>query len=182
MNGPLNSETEVKAFGRAAYAQIYDEMREKDRYALELGDTLDVKASILLAAITLIATQTVYFFEKTGSRFQHVLLIGSAVLIVGAIAAAFGVLWPRTYQLPVAETSAIDRTKELQAFYAQNEGRDSAEMLGELTKDMMGWAEERIGDNMRNNFSKKDFMQWAFYFTGAAIVLNSVVLFTFVSF
>jgi hypothetical protein len=64
--------TNVKAtiFHERAYERLLEEINSKDDLAVRLGDTLDVKASIVLAAITLLATQTAYFLDQETPAFR----------------------------------------------------------------------------------------------------------------
>ena len=164
-------------FHERAYERLLGEFYSKDDLAVKLGDTLDVKASILLAAITLLATQTAYFLDKQTPGVAHYLLIGAAVLLSLATGCAFAELWPRTYMMPVPETSGVSRATELQDFYSQREGINAETMLAEFTKNEMGWAEERIIANQRINHFKSKALEWSFYLAATAMALNIATLF-----
>jgi len=130
-----------------------------------------------LAAITLLATQTAYFLDKKIPGTSHYLLLAAAILLGAAIAAAFAELWPRTYIMPAPESSGIARAAELHDFYSKHENVDANTMLAEFTKNEMGWAQERIAKNQRINHYKSKYLEWSFYFTGAAMILNVATLF-----
>jgi len=168
---------QVAMFYDTAYEHLLEEMNQKDDLAIKLGDTLDMKASILLAAITLLATQTVYFFDRGASGLPHYLLIGAAALLSLATISAFVELWPRTYMMPVPESSGIDRAAELRDFYSQCEDVDHRAMLAEFTKNRMGWAQSRITANQRINRIKSKFLEWSFYLAATAMLLNIATLF-----
>jgi len=167
---------EVIKFHEAAYERVLEGMFAKDDLSIKLGDTLDVKASVLLAAITLIATQTAYFLDKGVAGLSHYLLIGAGVLLVGAMAFAFIELWPRKYTLPRPEKSSIDRVAELRDFYAQHENVESSLMLAEFTKDEIGWAQTRISENQAVNRTKSKSLEWSFYLTALAMIFNIATL------
>jgi hypothetical protein len=172
----MSSNDNVMDFQDMAYQRLLEEMNEKDDLTLRLGDTLDIKASILLAAITLLATQTAYFLDKRQTGVANYLLIGSVILLCCGTIAAFWELWPRTYLLPVPEKSGIDRAAELRGFYSQHEGVEAGTMFAEFTKDEIGWAQFRISTNQNINKFKSKCLEWSFYLTGAAMVLNIATL------
>ena len=173
----MAANAQVTIFHEKAYERLLKEMNSKDDLAVRLGDTLDVKASILLAAITLLATQTAYFLDKGTPRLPHYLLIGAAVLLGSATLSAFTELWPRTYLMPVPESSGISRAAELHDFYSQHEGVEAGVMLAEFTKNEMGWARERITKNQGINRIKSKCLELSFYFTAVAMLLNIATLF-----
>jgi hypothetical protein len=173
----MSANAQVNIFHEKAYERLLEEINSKDDLAVRLGDTLDVKASILLAAITLLATQTAYFLDKGILGLPHYLLIGAAGLLGLATLAAFAELWPREYQLPVPESSGIDRAAELRDFYSQHEGVESSVMLSEFTKNQIGWAQFRILKNEGINESKSLCLQFSFYLIALAMSFNFATLF-----
>jgi hypothetical protein len=168
----MASNVNVTAFQDRAYERLLQQLEGKDDLTLRLGDTLDIKASILLAAIILLATQTAYFLDKHQTGVAHYMLIGSVILLCGGTIAAFWELWPRTYMLPIPEKSGIDRATELRGFYSQHEGVEADTMIAEFTKDEMGWARSRISTNQQINHFKSKCLEWSFYLTGVAMALN----------
>jgi hypothetical protein len=173
----MSSNAQVTAFHDAAYERLLGEMNKKDDSAIKLGDTLDVKASILLAAIALLATQTAYFLDKHVLGVAHVLLILSGVCLAIATIASFFELWPRDYHFPVPEKSGIDRAAELRDFYSQHEGVDASVMLSEFTKDEIGWAQFRISKNEAVNERKSLCLRISFYLIAASMTFNIITLF-----
>jgi hypothetical protein len=163
-------------FHDMAYERLLAEINAKDDLAINLGDTLDVKASILLVVITFLATQTAYFLDKHTPGPPHFLLVGSGVLLAGSTIAAFVALWPREYMFPLPEVSGIDRASELRDFYTQHENVDARAMFAEFTKNEIGWAQSRISANQRKNRTKAAWLEWSFYFAAAAMVLNTATL------
>jgi hypothetical protein len=164
-------------FHDKAYERLLEEINSKDDLAVRLGDTLDVKASILLAAITLLATQTAYFLDKKTPGLPHHFLIGAAILLGLATIASFAELWPRTYMMPVPESSGVARAAELHDFYSQQENVDASTMLAEFTKNEMGWARSRIATNQEINHDKSKYLECSFYCTAIAMLLNIATLF-----
>lgn len=174
----MSGEPEVILFQRRANERMLDEIRAKDALEFGLGDTLDVKASILLAAIALLATQTAYFLDKQVSGLPHLLLVGAALLLVLATVAALLELWPRDYMAPVPESGGLNRIEELSQFYSEFEDADADFILAELTKDEIEWAIDRIGRNRKANNFKSRFLNLSFYLTLVAMGLNIATLLT----
>jgi hypothetical protein len=173
----MATNSQVTIFHQMAYERLLGEIYSKDDLAVRLGDTLDVKASILLAAITLLATQTAYFLDKQAPGLAHYLLVGAVLLLGFATIAAFAELWPRTYLMPVPESSGINRATELHGFYSQHDDVDARTMIAEFTKDEMGWAQTRISTNQAINRNKSKFLEFSFYFTAIAMLFNIATLF-----
>ncbi len=173
----MSADTQVLLFHERAYERLLAEIGSKDDLAVRLGDTLDVKASILLVVITFLATQTAYFLDKHATGTPHYLLEGAGIILALATIAAFVELWPRTYMMPVPESSGVDRAAELRDFYSQHADVDVSTMLGEFTKDQIGWARTRIATNQGINRQKSTYLSLSFYFIAVGMVLNSIVLF-----
>jgi hypothetical protein len=154
-----------------------DEIDLKDDLTLKLGDTLDVKASILLAAIALLATQTAYFLDKQTSRLTHDLLIFAALSLGAAMVCAFVELCPRRYMMPAPDSSGVSRAGELRDFYSQHADVGADVMFDEFTKNEIEWAQKRIAANRRINRIKSFCLEYSFYFTAVAMTLNIATLF-----
>jgi len=173
----MSVNAQVTIFQERAYERLLEEMNQKDDAAIKLGDTLDVKASILMAAIALLATQTAYFLDKQTPGLAHFLLIGAGISLAFATIFSFVELWPREYHFPVPERSGIDRVAELHQFYSQHQIVDASVMVSEFTKDEMGWAQFRISKNEAINETKSLCLQLSFYLTAAGMTLNIATLF-----
>jgi hypothetical protein len=173
----MATNAQAAIFHERAYERLLDEINSKDDLAVRLGDTLDVKASILLAAITLLATQTAYFLDKQTPGLPHYFLIGAVVLLVLATVATFVELWPTDYHLPVPETSGIDRVGEIYDHYSKYENADADVMISGFINDEIGWAQFRISRNEAINDKKSLWLQVSFYLTAGAMTLNLATLF-----
>lgn len=157
--------------------RLLDELNAKDDLAIRLGDTLDVKASIGLVVITFLATQTAYFLDKHVSGAAHNMQIGSVVSLSVALIFALLELWPRTYMLPLPESSGISRAEQLRKHYAQYEDAPISAVVEQLTKDEIAWAKTRITANQKKNHRKSAWLSVSFYFTVGALILNLLTLF-----
>lgn len=157
--------------------RLLEELSSKDDLAIRLGDTLDVKASIGLVVITFLATQTAYFLDKHISGAAHIMQVGSVVCLSVALFFALVELWPRTYMLPLPESSGIERAEQLRKHYAQYENVPDFVVIEQLTKDESAWAKVRIAVNQKKNHSKSIWLSISFYFTTVAMILNILTLF-----
>ena len=171
----------------AAIAEIrLGEINAKEDLSLRLGDALDVKASIGLALLIFLATQSAYFFDKGIARYAYWMQVASVVCIVAAAIFAICELWPRTYILPEPESNIItERIEQLRQFFLAhpNEHADiEASIASALISDQMKWAKERIADNQKKNWRKSDCLNWSFWLTIPAIALNLATLLTFMGY
>src|SRR4051812_14926268 len=80
---------------------LRDMTLERDRMELALGDTLDVKAGLLLAVIAVLGTLSGIFLSSNnlGNRWQLAQFVSILFLSVSCGLAVLTVI-PRTYQLP----------------------------------------------------------------------------------
>ena len=163
----------------AAIAErLLQDINAKEDLSLRLGDALDVKASIGLALILFIATQTAYFLDKGISHLGITMQLFSIVSIVLAASFALAELWPRTYFLPDPESQYVaNRIEQLKAHYAPYADADSY-VTSALMEDEILWAKVRIEDDRKKNDKKSSLLNWSFCFTGVAIVLNLLTMLT----
>jgi hypothetical protein len=162
--------------------RLLGEINAKEDLSLRLGDALDVKASIGLALILFLATQTAYFLDKGLSHFGLWMQYGSIASVVLAAFFAVRELWPRKYILPEPESEIIpERIGELNQYF-QTYSAAYPDVIGNvekaLLKDEIRWATNRIADNQKKNRIKSDSLNFSFWFTVPAIVLNIGTLLT----
>lgn len=164
--------------------RLLDEINSKEDLTLRLGDALDVKASIGLALIIFLATQSAYFLDKGLSRFGFWMQIASVLCI--ALAAFFAVyeLWPRTYILPKPESDIIPaRVKQLKEYFAsypESYPNVQENVADALINDEIGWATSRIADNQEKNWRKSNSLNLSFWATIPALALNIATLLTLI--
>ncbi len=157
----------------AAIAEIrLGEINAKEDLSLRLGDALDVKASIGLAVILFLATQSAYLLDKGVPHLGIVYQILSIVCIV--IAAIFSLLelWPVVYVLPEPESPEIShRIEELTLHYSAYPDVEVYAAKA-FMDDQINWATKRIADNQKKNRRKSTLLAVSFCFTGFAVVIN----------
>jgi hypothetical protein len=169
----------------AAIAEIrLGEINAKEDLSLRLGDALDVKASIGLALLIFLATQSAYFLDKGLSHFGHVMQTGSISCICVAVVLALCELWPRKYVLPEPESPVVTKrieqlTEHFRAFPIEHPDIEMS-VANALIKDEMQWAKHRIAANQKKNWRKSNFLNWSFWLTIPAIALNLATAFALV--
>lgn len=165
----------------AAIAELrLEEINAKEDLSLRLGDALDIKASIGLAVILFLATQTAYFFDKGLSRVAFVMQIISIICIIAAAVFAMLELWPRRYVLPEPESEIISaRIEQLEQHYAAYDN-PVVNTESAFIKDEIQWAKNRIAENQKKNKVKSDFLNKSFWFTAVAVVTNLLTVLAFV--
>lgn len=164
--------------------RLLAEINAKEDLSLRLGDALDVKASIGLALILFLATQTAYFLDKSLPKIGSWMQYGSIVCVVIAASFALRGLWPRNYTLPEPEFIP-ERIGQLNQHF-QTFSQDYPDVVGNVEKallnDEIAWATKRIADNQKKNWIKSNSLNRSFWFTVPAIVLNIGTLLTLIKY
>ncbi len=153
-------------------SEFSDYVHERDQREFSLGDTLDVKTGLLLAAFTFLAIQSGDLI-KPGLPISQFAAQALAVLseIIGAAFCAIE-LWPRDY-----ETEAMPERYE--EWIARNEAY-GAEYPGapliDLSSARLSAAKQRVKINNARNQFKSTMMFRAFYCLVIGFALNLVTL------
>jgi hypothetical protein len=157
---------------------IIERLNAKDELTFQGGDTLDVKASIVLVVVTFLAVQSADLLTK-----GNLTCIGKATQIVGAIFLALaGILvwcqlWPRKYEVEAAEQLPQWKA-ELEEFY-QDDPDAPAKVLELLKKGIIERTAERIYVNAAINRTRSSFLLWSYILTTLSLGINLVTLFAF---
>lgn len=153
-----------------------DDVRSRDAYELSLGDVLDVKVSILLAAITFLAGLSGGILLSVG--LPLILKAGqiiSLATISGAGILALLELRPRTYKLPDLPSAWARWIKSLEMHYAGKEEQISLTYRA-YVEGFTARAEERIEQNHAINLTKSRLMAGCFCLIAASLVINLLTL------
>lgn len=147
----------------------YEQARERDAFEISLGDTLDVKGSILLAAVAIMASLSVYILGMGGIPpcLREAQIAAIAAMSIGA-ALTIGQLWPRNYSLdemPEVYSNWMDSEVE------QDAG-DLNSAIGKTIQLAIDLANEGISANHKINKLKSALLHAAFYFVAASMALN----------
>lgn len=145
---------------------------ERDKEEFALGDTLDIKTGLILAALTFLAIQSGDLIHGGLPLGQRILQYVSVVaLIVGGILSAFE-LWPVDYDreaTPDAYANWLETEK-------RNQGISGQAVVALLTEGRFSRAMERIGTNSRANKRKSKFMRASFLFVILSFGANILTL------
>lgn len=158
---------------------IREEIRSKEDLTLRLGDALDVKASIGLAVILFLATQSAYFLDKGLPAFGMALQLFSISFTVVAAVFALLELWPRTYILPDPESDYIHNRIDALAKHYGSRHNAETHIAETFTRENIEWAKQRIADSQKKNRSKSFRLEFSFWFTGGAVILNLLTVLLF---
>ncbi|MGH9386607.1 MAG: hypothetical protein ACRD2N_20230 [Vicinamibacterales bacterium] len=141
-----------------------------DDQTFKLGDTIDVKNSIALVAITFLAGQSASLTALSLQAIETGIQFVSVGALVAAALSAFVALWPREYATDSTD-SLVGWVGELRSHYAAAPDVDA-----KVAEDMATWhirrTKERIIANTAINQIKSRWMNRVFIFTGVALACN----------
>jgi hypothetical protein len=146
---------------------------ERDQQELSLGDTLDVKAGILLALIAVLGTITSTLLAD--SHLAKWIQVAQVVSLVAAAIGAFCAFWvlvPRDYLLeglPILHKPWIESV-----LTRDNIALDQAEL--ELFDGLTTLAEARIAENHNLNVKKSRWLAVAFWPAMVALLIDIISL------
>jgi hypothetical protein len=164
--------------------RLLEEINAKEDLSLRLGDALDVKASIGLALILFLATQSAYFIDKGLSHVGLWMQIASIGFVAFATFFALRELWPRTYILP--EPEAIPKRVEQLQQHFQSHADAYPDVAGNVAEALLNeeirCATKRIAANQKKNWIKSHSLNRSFWFTVPAIILNIATVLTLIKY
>ncbi len=164
--------------GDEGTALLVERLNAKDELTYQRGDTLDVKASIVLVVVTFLAGESAELLAK-----GDLTCLGKVTQIIAATSLAlagilvWGQLWPREYEVEAAEKLPEWRA-ELEDFY-QDDPDASAKVLTLLTKGIIDRTTERIYANDAINRARSSLLLWSYVFTTLSLGINLLTLFGF---
>jgi hypothetical protein len=148
------------------------DIRLQDQAELSLGDTLDVKASILLLIVIFLEGMSVGLISTrwpARSQALNFQLAGAVLLAISGILVLV-VIWPRDY---AAESQS--RASELLAYFEGNPGAEGDPAVAEaILKEDISKALERVTDNHAINATKSRILYFAFYVAALAMAFEVV--------
>jgi hypothetical protein len=147
---------------------IRERLDLREQILSQQSDTLDVKASIILVAVTFLASHSMYVLEKhIGSFIRYDQILSVALQIVAGIVIAFH-LRIRTYSSEAAEELSNWRDEIVKQLgnHAVNESKDV------FCAGLIQRAQERIKIAERLNQSKARMVHYAYVITLAAFACN----------
>lgn len=147
---------------------------ERDRQEFALGDTLDIKTGLILAALTFLAIQSGELIHSCMPIWQQVAQYASVgALIIGGILATFE-LWPIDY---AREATPGTYLNWLERESQDKNASDATSVAALLTEERLKWTMERINTNLAANKRKSMFMRASFWFVVLSFAANVFTLF-----
>jgi hypothetical protein len=148
---------------------IQDKVRERDRFELDLSDAFDVKASIVLLILTFLGTisATLLTAEKL-STLAKIWQIPVALLLVISGIYCIACLWPKNYLL--------DDLPKVYMDWAASLGQSDPQQCESVTERNLTLANDRIQHNHLLNTTKTYYLNRAFHFMTAALIVELAAL------
>jgi|GEM_PF-5934068 len=150
---------------------------ERDRQEFALGDTLDIKTGLILAALTFLAIQTGDLL-KTSATPTQVALQGFSILglIVGGILAV-AELWPRDYGRDASPQKYMDWVRGIDKYREEYpETGTEPVTVEQLNAARVQTAVSNVETNLALNRKKSTLMFSAFFCVAASFALNVLTL------
>ena len=152
-------------------ANISEYAFQRDQQEFNLGDTLDIKTGLILAALTFLAIQSAELLKPGITSWVAALQTGSIVaLALGGISIVYE-LFPRDY--------SRDRTPQEYTIWIEQKmaaGHEESEMPNIVAELRLKLVNERIAKNLAINSKKSKTMYIAFLCTMVAFGLNLITL------
>ena len=152
-------------------ANISEYAFQRDKQEFNLGDTLDIKTGLILAALTFLAIQSGELLKPGVTPLEALLQMFSiAALTLGGVFVVYE-LKPRDYsreEPPLAYISWAEKLK--------SEGVDESAIRQRIADRRLNLANERVATNLAINIKKARAMNKAFWFTVTAFGLNLFTL------
>jgi hypothetical protein len=157
---------------------IIERLNAKDELTYQRGDTLDVKASIVLVVVTFLAGQSADLLARGNlTSFGKVAQMVAAVSVALAGIFVWAQLWPRGYEVEAAEKLPQWKA-ELEEFY-EDDPDASAKVSSVLTAGIVERATERIYANDAINKTRSDLLLGSYIFATLSLGINLLTLFGF---
>ncbi len=170
---------------------------ERDQQEFALGDTLDIKTGLILAALTFLAIQTGDLMKSTGvshvevwatilgnrpiswAFFQWMLQFVSVLAMIAGGALAIRVLIPREYDREPPPSEYMDWVTKTETYRKDYPETGTEPVTVEtLTAKRIANATKNVSKNLALNKRKSDLMFNAFTCTAIAFIVNILTLAT----
>lgn len=159
-------------------ATVEEFVKSQDQLEFQLGDTLDIKTSIVLVVITFLAAQSTDFLRATPalSPFWHYMQVLSVLCLIMAAGMALYELFPREYTVRMAPAEFLEWVRKLSVFYKDDIDAESkiVDAIGDAELEKI---KTRFARNSAINAAKSKLLEWSFYFMLVTLVLNLFTLF-----
>jgi len=148
---------------------------ERDAREFSLGDTLDIKTSIILVVLVFLAGQTDTFFHDGlvgDARILQYVSVGA--VICGGICAVFELI-PRRYSVEATPTEYDTWIADLKKRHEKDANPDAV-VLERAILGRAKRAKERAETNIAVNERKSNLMTASFYFSAASLGANLITM------
>jgi hypothetical protein len=157
---------------------ILERLSAKDELTYQRGDTLDLKASIVLVVVTFLAGQSADLLAKGNlTPFGKVAQIVAAISVSLAGILVWGQLWPREYEVEAAEKFPQWKD-DLEEFYSQDADA-SAVISTLLVQGIIARTTERIYANSAINKRRSNLLLSSYIFASLSLGINLATMFGF---
>jgi len=155
---------------------IEEQEKRLDEMFFQLGDVLDVKASIVLVVISFLGAIAgpILVLRDLPYLIRGIQIV-AVFALAGGVLATVGSLWPRTFEAPPDMAEWTDYLAELEKYYSTSENR--AELVArDFLQCVAERRQERIAKNRTLTKTKAALNDWAFRGTVVAALAESVSL------
>lgn len=149
---------------------------ERDRQEFALGDTLDIKTGLILAALTFLAIQSgdlIHGGLSQGGKIAQTISV--AAMIIGGVFVTFE-LWPIDYYREAPPSKYQAWIAEVEKLGQEYPGEIEPVTLDRLRSARLDSALQSVATNAAINKRKSDLLLRAFLFTMAAFSMNLATL------
>lgn len=148
---------------------VAEDAKRLDEIKYQVGDVLDVKASIILVAVTFLATLSgeILAVSDLPAAIKIIQVVAVVAVSVGGISTLWA-LWPRKFDIPPRPDESSAYAEELEEHFRGK--LDSDELIvKQFTQTVMTLRLERIAANDKLASSKTKLNKCAFYSIGVAV-------------
>lgn len=153
-------------------ASIREATKRLDELNYSVGDTLDVKSSIILVVITILGTISggIIATQQLPTAIKVIQVIGVLALVIAGVLSLIA-LWPRNFSVPPAPEKLRNYLNEWVEYYA-GEAQAEEKASAEFESEEQRLALERISVNGRLASWKSKLNSAAFYATAVAVLME----------
>jgi len=141
---------------------------DRDRFELALGDTLDIKTSIVLVFVTLISAVVVPSLAGEANKIMQLAQLLVLALLVASTVFCVLELYPRDYFLEELPEHYVAWLTKLQTYFSLHPNADP-NLTATFSNGIVEMAKERIEKNHKLNKEKSDHLFRAFRFSVYAL-------------
>lgn len=157
--------------------RVLDFVKSQEDLEFSLGDTLDVKASILLVVVTFLATQSSEFLNRAtilAAHWRYAQMFSIGFLIAAGFLALLE-LRLRKYPARMEPKKFLGWLAEVRDFYATEADPEARIIAWVYTKEIEK-SQNRFEQSNVINTRKASMLKWCFRFTLGALGVNLLTL------